>query len=74
MRFYKEVWGIIWEFNSIGEYISFCIGRLLGAIIFFVGMYLLVECDNSNATTENSTSEYEVKDASYYRYQYDDEE
>ena len=74
MRFYKEVWGIIWEFNSIGEYISFCIGRLLGAIIFFVGMYLFVKCDNTEATTEKTTNEYEVKDASYYRYQYDDEE
>ena len=44
MRFYKEVWGIIWEFNSIGEYVSFCIGRILGAIIFFGGLYLLVQC------------------------------
>jgi uncharacterized membrane protein len=43
MRFYKEVWGIIWEFNSIGEYVSFCIGRLLGVIIFFVVLYLLLE-------------------------------
>lgn len=33
MRFYKEVWGIIWEFNSIGEFISFTLGRVLGAII-----------------------------------------
>jgi NADH:ubiquinone oxidoreductase subunit H len=74
MRFYKEVWGIIWEFNSIGEYVSFCIGRLLGVIIFFGGMYLLVECDNSDTTTEKSTYDYEVKDASYYRYQYDEEE
>ena len=74
MRFYKEVWGIIWEFNSIGEYISFCIGRLLGAIIFFVGMYLFVKCHNTDATTEKTTNEYEVKDASYYRYRYDDEE
>lgn len=36
MRFYKEVWGIIWEFNSIGEFISFTLGRVLGVIIFFL--------------------------------------
>lgn len=44
MRFYKEVWGIIWEFNSIGEFISFTLGRVLGAIIFFGGLYLLCKC------------------------------
>ena len=44
MSFYKEVWGIIWEFNSISEYVSFMLGRLLGAIIFFGGLYLLVKC------------------------------
>ena len=44
MRFYKEVWGIIWEFNSIGEFISFPLGRVLGAIIFFGGLYLLCKC------------------------------
>jgi hypothetical protein len=41
MRFYKEVWGIIWEFNSIGEYLSFTLGRVLGVIIFFVVLYFL---------------------------------
>ena len=41
MRFYKEVWGIIWEFNSIGDYISFCIGRLLGIIISVEYIFLL---------------------------------
>ena len=39
MRFYKEVWGIIWEFNSIGEYICFCLGRLL-AILLFAGFVI----------------------------------
>jgi hypothetical protein len=43
MRFYKEVWGIIWEFNSIGEYISFCVGRLVGAAIFFGTIYLALK-------------------------------
>ena len=67
MRFYKEVWGIIWEFNSIGEYISFCIGRLLGVIIFFGGLYLLVECRGSDAGTE-STYDYKPIPASFYEY------
>lgn len=44
MRFFKEVWGIIWEFNSLSEYASFMFGRLLGAIVFFGGIYLLVKC------------------------------
>lgn len=44
MRFFKEVWGIIWEFNSLSEYGSFMFGRLLGAIIFFGGIFLLIKC------------------------------
>ena len=44
MRFYKEFWGIICEFDSIGEFISFTLGRVLGAIIFFGGLYLLCKC------------------------------
>ena len=45
MRFYKEVWGIIWEFNSIKAYIDFTLGRVVGVIIFIGLMYLLVKCD-----------------------------
>lgn len=41
MRFFKEVWGFIFEFNSIGEYLSFLLGRLLGIIIFFGVLFLL---------------------------------
>lgn len=41
MRFYKQVWGIIWEFNSIWEYVQFLIGRLIGTVIFIVIVYLL---------------------------------
>ena len=41
MRFYKQVWGIIWEFNSIWEYVQFLIGRLIGTVIFVVIVYLL---------------------------------
>ena len=40
MRFYKEVWGIIWEFNSIDEYISFCAGRVL-AWVLVIGAFLI---------------------------------
>jgi NADH:ubiquinone oxidoreductase subunit H len=71
MRFYKEVWGIIWEFNSIGEYVSFCIGRLLGVIIFFGGIYLLIKCSSSDATTEQTTSDYEPIPVSFYQYDED---
>ena len=68
MRFYKEVWGIIWEFISIGEYVSFCIGRLLGVIIFFGGMYLLVKCSGSDASTLPE-HDYEPYPASFYQYE-----
>ncbi len=68
MRFYKEVWGIIWEFNSI---VSFCIGRLLGVIIFFGGIYLLIKCSSSDATTEQTTSDYEPIPANFYQYDED---
>ncbi len=68
MRFYKEVWGIIWEFNSIGEYISFCLGRVLGAIIFFVGLFLLVKCCGDDAETLPK-HDYEPIPASFYYYE-----
>ena len=41
LRFYKEQWGFIFEFNSIGEYIEFLLGRLLGIIIFFGILFLI---------------------------------
>lgn len=41
MRFFKEVWGFIFEFNSIGEYLSFLLGRLIGLIIF-IGIIILI--------------------------------
>lgn len=67
MRFYKEVWGIIWEFNSIGEYICFCFGRVLGAIIFFVSLFLLVKCCGDDAETLPE-HDYEPIPASFYQY------
>lgn len=41
MRFFKEFNGFLFEFNSIGEYLGFLFGRLLGVIIFF-GVILLI--------------------------------
>ena len=45
MRFFKEFNGFFIEFNSIGDYLLFLFGRLLGIIIFFgaiiVGLILL---------------------------------
>ena len=67
MRFYKEVWGIIWEFNSIGEYVSFCLGRVLGVIIFVIGMILLVKCCGDDAETLPE-HDYEPIPASFYQY------
>jgi len=40
MRFYKQVWGIIWEFNSISEYLEFCAGRVL-AWVLVIGGFLI---------------------------------
>ena len=39
MKFYKEVWGIIWEFNSIKEYFSFVLGRLTAWAIIIGFLY-----------------------------------
>jgi len=44
MRFFKEFYGFIFEFNSWGDYLKFIIARLLGmiaaiAVIFLVLMY-----------------------------------
>ena len=36
MRLFKEVWGIIWHFESVGgDNLAFTAGRLLGVIRFF---------------------------------------
>ena len=68
MRFFKEVWGIIWEFNGIGEFISFTMGRILGVIIFFGGIYLLIKCSNTDAETLPE-HDYEPIPASFYQYE-----
>ena len=70
MRFYKEVWGIIWEFNSISEFISFMIGRLLGVIIFFGSIYLLIKCNSDGTYNEGNfinptTPVYKASDLRY---------
>ena len=33
MRFYQEWRGIIWEFNSVKEFLMHLLGRLIGGII-----------------------------------------
>ena len=40
VRFFKEAWGFLFEFNSIGEYLSFLLGRVIGVVIF-VGILFL---------------------------------
>ena len=65
MRFYKEVWGIIWEFNSIKEYFDFTLGRVVGVIIFIGLMYLLVKCD---PVEDLPPDDYEPIPASAYEY------
>ena len=65
---FKEVWGIIWEFNGIGEFISFTMGRILGVIIFFGGIYLLIKCSSTDAETLPE-HDYEPIPASFYQYE-----
>ena len=69
MRFYKEVWGIIWEFNGIGEYISFVAGRILGVIIFVGMCYFLVKCTNI-CGEDLPEHDYKPIPAEFYQYQY----
>lgn len=39
MRFYEEWNGIIWEYNSFGEYIKCLLGRLVG---FILGVLIVI--------------------------------
>ena len=41
MRFYKEIWGFIFEFDSPKDYIDFTIGRIWAWITLGVIFYLL---------------------------------
>ena len=41
MRFYQEWGGIIWEFNSVGEYFKAIVERLIGVVIG-VGILFLI--------------------------------
>jgi len=41
MRFFKEFNGFLFEFNSLGEYLRFLVGRVIGAIIG-VGILILI--------------------------------
>ena len=42
MRFFEEWNGFIWEYNSIGEYLSMLLGRLLGAILGVIILGFLI--------------------------------
>ena len=44
MRFFKEYNGFLFEFNSLGEFFRFLLGRLIGAIvgIAILGLILLL--------------------------------
>lgn len=68
MRFYKEMFGIIWEFNGIGEYLSFIVGRIIGAIIFIAVMWFLIF--HTNVFDDDSLPEwpYEPLPAGFYQY------
>ena len=52
MRFFKEFNGFLFEFNSLGEYLRFLLGRLLGTIIgiavLFGMLYLLYWYGNTH--------------------------
>jgi hypothetical protein len=41
MKVYKEIWGVILEFDSIKDYVDFNIGRLYGYIILGILFYLI---------------------------------
>ena len=42
MRFYQEWKGIIWEFNSVGEFLLHIVCRVIGGIIGFGILYLII--------------------------------
>lgn len=41
MRFFKESNGFFFEFNSLGDYFKFLLGRLVGAILG-IGLLILI--------------------------------
>lgn len=47
MKFYNQLWGFIFEFGSIKQFIIFTLGRICGLIVFvllIIGWYLLLYC------------------------------
>ena len=42
MRFFKEFDGIIWEFNSVGEYINFVVNRAICYILVILLLFGLL--------------------------------
>ena len=41
MRFFKEFHGFFFEFNSLGDYFKFLLGRLIGAILGIGVLFLI---------------------------------
>jgi len=41
MRFFKEFHGSFFEFNSLGEYLEFLLGRFVGAILGIGVLFLI---------------------------------
>lgn len=44
MRFFEEWGGLIWEYNSFGEYLKCLLGRLIGlilGILLSIGFFML---------------------------------
>ena len=44
MRFFGEYDGLIWEFNSFGDWIQFHICRLIGKLIGYIILIILGLC------------------------------
>jgi hypothetical protein len=42
MRLYQEWKGIIWEFNSVGEFLLHIVCRIIGAIIGYGILFLII--------------------------------
>lgn len=42
MRFYQEWNGIIWEFNSVKEFLLHIVYRIIGAIIGYGILFLII--------------------------------
>ncbi len=42
MKFFKEVWGFIWEFDSMEDYFEFTLGRIMAWVIIIGLLYYFI--------------------------------